>query len=462
MDSTRPTGDALELGLTRSAGPSASVSQQQRAQKLQPVLILLGSFILIFTACGLTFSFGVYQALYEAMALSQDTPFTGASSAQISLIGTLSVSLMTMGAPFVTTWTKLYSPRAVVCIGGAVFFAAHLFSSISHRLWQFVLSQGLLLGMGACMAYIPAVTVAPAWFDKRRALAMGIIISGTGVGGVIWAPALRAMIDRMGFRNTMRVSSSVSFVLIEAAGYFMKWEPNFHTAVLAENQASTRSRGIMLILPINWHVLKSRKFAAQALGAMLQSAAYSTPLFFYAAYAKTLGYSEVSGANFIAFSNASNAVGKVVIGFAADRLGRLNTLFVTTFISAIAVLGFWIPSIMLDGGSTTSRGLFIAFTLLYGAFASAYISLFPASLIEIFGIQHFSNVNGVLYMIRGMAALVGTPVAGALIPTTRSLTSPESYFGAATMVGVLLAAATLAVLWVRMEAMLGSNWKWKL
>lgn len=144
----------------------------------------------------------------------------------------------------------------------------------------------------------------------------------------------------------------------------------------------------MLILPINWHVLKSRKFAAQALGAMLQSAAYSTPLFFYAAYAKIQGYSEASGANFIAFSNVSNAVGKVVIGFAADRLGRLNTLFVTTFISAIAVLGFWIPSIMLDGGSATSMGLFIVFTLLYGAFASAYISLFPASLIEIFGIQH--------------------------------------------------------------------------
>ena len=71
-------------------------------------------------------------------------------------------------------------------------------------------------------------------------------------------------------------------------------------------------------------------------------------------------------------------------------------------------------------------------------------------------------MNGVLYMIRGMAALVGTSVAGALIPTKRSLTSPESYFGAATMVGVLLAAATFAVLWVRMEAMLGTNWKWKL
>ena len=42
----------------------------------------------------------------------------------------------------------------------------------------FSLTQGLLLGLGTCFSYIPAVTVTPGWYDKRRALAMGIVLSG--------------------------------------------------------------------------------------------------------------------------------------------------------------------------------------------------------------------------------------------------------------------------------------------
>lgn len=53
-----------------------------------------------FTACGLLFGLGIYQALYETMVLEDGTPFTSASSAEIDLIRTLSISLMTIGAPF--------------------------------------------------------------------------------------------------------------------------------------------------------------------------------------------------------------------------------------------------------------------------------------------------------------------------------------------------------------------------
>ena len=44
---------------------------------------------------GLGSAFGVYQELYETI----DGPFQGASPAAIDLIGTLSASLMTIGAP---------------------------------------------------------------------------------------------------------------------------------------------------------------------------------------------------------------------------------------------------------------------------------------------------------------------------------------------------------------------------
>jgi MFS family permease len=193
----------------------------------------------------LIFSFGVYQALYEDLASQPNTPFTGASSAPIGLIGTLSVSLNTLGVPYVTTWTKLYSPRTVVCLGGLVYGVAIILPSFGQHPWHFTLTQGILQGIGTCMTFIPAVTVAPTWFDRRRGLAMGIIVSGTGVGGVIWAPTLRAMNDSIGFRNGLRVSGAVSGVLLVLAGLVMKWEPSFQDRVRMETQAANRRLGFL-------------------------------------------------------------------------------------------------------------------------------------------------------------------------------------------------------------------------
>jgi hypothetical protein len=60
-----------------------------------------------------------------------------------------------------------------------------------------------------------------------------------------------------------------------------------------------------------------------------------------------------------------------------------------------------------------------------------------------------------------MGALIGTPLTGMLIPKSGALTSSYIYERAGIVTGVLLMAATLACLWVRIEATLGEAWKWR-
>lgn len=302
------------------------------------------------------------------------------------------------------------------------------------------------------MSYMPSVTVAPTWFSLHRGLAMGIILSGTGVGGVIWPLTFRSLIAQVGYRNCLRITAVLSFVIITVSGFFIKWPANQLTRIHAENAANAKRFSWLRIPLVDWRVARTRKFAAHALGAALQSAAYYTPVFFFASFARTLGYSQASSANFIAISNAANALGKIVIGYAADRMGRLNTLFLTTLFSAIAVLAMWLPS-ALSTSQSSGSALFIVFTVFYGVFASAYVSLFPTSLVELFGVHNFVSVNGVLYMVRGLATLLGTPLAGLLIRSSQhEKAGPRSYENTSIMVGVLLAGATFAVLWARVEA----------
>ncbi|KAJ6177731.1 hypothetical protein N7519_008192 [Penicillium mononematosum] len=429
--------------------------------RLQSAIIIIASTTLVFTGCGINFAFGVFQELYDSMSKGRNTPFTGATPAQIDLIGTLSIALMTIGAPFATAWTKQY-PLDI----GIIHSSALLFASFSQHLWQFILTQGILLGMATCLTYMPSVTVAPTWFTLHRGLAMGIILAGTGIGGVAWPLAFRYLIESVGFRTTLRVTAGISFALICGSGTFIRWPASQTTRIQAENAASSRSSTFFRLPLVDWRVVRTRKFVAHALGAALQSAAYYTPVFFFASFARTLGYSQATSANFIAISNAANALGKVVIGHAADRMGRLNTLVLTTLISAVSVLALWLPS-CLSATQSTGSTLFIAFTILYGIFASAYVALFPTSLVELFGVQNFVSVNGLLYMVRGFATLVGTPVAGALIRGSHEKTvGPRNYENTSIMVGVLLVVATLAVVWARLEATLnldsaaGRKMKW--
>lgn len=379
---------------------STPVNPQRRHRQ---ILIVLSSLALTTTGCGLNFAFGVYQELYETL----DGPFENASAAQIDLIGTLAVSLMTIGAPFASAWTKTYSPRTVTLVGGVLMAVANIAASFGQKLWHFILTQGLLLGCGTCLAYIPSVTVAPGWFDGRRGLAMGIILSGTGLGGVAWAPFLRYLNTAIGFRNTLRITGVMAFVMITASASVLKWDPAADTQRTQESQ----SRRSGWSLPrANWNIVRTRAFVAHATAAGLQAAAYITPVYFFSSYARTLGYSDTAGANFIALSNACNFGGKIVIGYLADRFGRLNALVLCTFVSGTVTFGFWLPSSLLIN-LAARRGLFIAYTCMWGITASSYIALFPTALAEQFGIQNFASINGLLYMIRGLGTLIGTPVS---------------------------------------------------
>ncbi|KAL2422094.1 hypothetical protein ABEF95_009747 [Exophiala dermatitidis] len=409
MGASPGANDNSDMELTNAnpvSGPTPSPDQDVAASppvdtkpsQLRQITVVLAGFVVVSMTCSIVFSFGVYQALYEEMAKQPNTPFTGCSSALIGLIGTLALSLMTMGGPLTLNWAKLYSPQVVISAGGILFGVAFILASYSQYLWEFALTQGILVGLGFALAW------------------------------------------ELKFEDRIRVET----------------RPLREKSVLIQIVSFPR---------LDWQVAKSKKFIAQALGNFTQAAGYSTPLFFYAAYAQSRGYSATAAANFITLSNAANFVSRIIIGHAADKLGRLNALFGTTLVSAVAVLGFWLPSTFCNNRETCSTKadvLFFFFTVLYGSFASAYISLFPASLLELFGVQHFTGVNSALYLLRGMGALLGTPLTALLISQSTALSLSRTYIHAAITVGVLMAAAAAFSFWVRLEATAKGQRRWKM
>jgi hypothetical protein len=92
------------------------------------------------------------------------------------------------------------------------------------------------------------------------------------------------------------------------------------------------------------------------------------------------------------------------------------------------------------------------YSSLYGLFANAYVSTFPTCHVELFGPADFAVVNGSLYMARGLATLVGTPAAGALIRSSVSQAMSEACWRPTLLVGSLLAGTSVVVFWAILGA----------
>lgn len=54
--------------------------------------------------------------------------------------------------------------------------------SLAKEYYQILLSQGVCVGIGGAMLYVPSITLVTATFKKHRAMAVFIALSGTAIG----------------------------------------------------------------------------------------------------------------------------------------------------------------------------------------------------------------------------------------------------------------------------------------
>lgn len=87
-------------------------------------------------------------------------------------------------------------------------------TSISTEYYQFLLAQGLCSSLGASLVFYPALSCTATWFQKRRALAFGIVSSGSSVGGIVFPTMLARLLPAIGFGWSVRVSALLVFVML--------------------------------------------------------------------------------------------------------------------------------------------------------------------------------------------------------------------------------------------------------
>jgi MFS family permease len=112
------------------------------------------------------------------------------------------------------------------------------------------------------------------------------------------------------------------------------------------------------------------------------------PPFFLPLYSRAIGLPTSTGAGLVAGFNLSSAVGRIASGLLCDRIGALNTVFISLMLSAISMLALW-PA------STTLAPL-AAFTVINGAGNGGFFSTMPTVVGNIFGSARVSVAMGMV------------------------------------------------------------------
>jgi MFS family permease len=376
----------------------------------------------------LSFTFGVFLK-----SLSQEF---GWSRAQISLAFSLSTLVLSGILPFIGKLVDRFGARKVI-VPSALFFGLCVmsFSLLSASLWHFYVIYLLVGIVGGGTSPLPYASVISHWFDKRRGLALGLVMVGLGLGTFITPSLAQVLITYVGWRHAyMLLGLMVIVIVIPAVGLFLKetpqmlgLEPDGETAVHA-GAARPSSQEHGLSGREAWH---TSTFWLMLGAFFLVSAGVHGCLIHLVPLLTDRGLSAQNAALATSLLGGAVLLGRVGTGYLLDR-------FLTSSVAVCFFCGATLGIFLLLSG--TAGGLAFVAAILVGLGLGAEGDLMAYGVSRYFGLRAFGEIYGYAFAAFGLGAMVGPLLMGMSFDATGSYRLALGVFVAITLIAAGLMA----------------------
>ncbi|KAI7902572.1 major facilitator superfamily domain-containing protein [Cokeromyces recurvatus] len=362
------------------------------------VILVSGFLAQAISMCTLS-SWGVMQDYFDRKI------FKGSMDAtELSFVGTIGFAFCGLMGPITPFFISLLGTRWVLFFGTILISAGLILASFSTKVWHLYITQSVMHGIGAALLYIVSMSISPQWFIKRRGLAMGIMVSGSGVGGLIMPFVMTALNESLGGAWCYRVLGIISFVISMLA-----------TLLLKENPYTSTSTKTKLKEIVDLNICKDPKFIIWCLAGNLSMLSYFIPAFYLPSHATKIGLLPAQGSILVAIFSAVNVIGRIISGYLGDHIGVVNINIIFLFISGLSSLLIWTFA--------NSFATLMIFIIIYGFMSGTVFSLLAPITAEITGMEKYPS--GIcLYLFFMTAARFGPTLAGAI----QTATDKHSFF----------------------------------
>ena len=293
---------------------------------------------------------------------------------------------------------------APVAGGGVLLGLGYAAASQATSLWQFILAQGLLVGIASSATFAPLIADTSLWFTRRRGMAVAIIACGSYLAGTVWPPVVEHFIERGGWRRTyLGIAVFCVATMLPLVLALRRRSPLTETAT-ATAHFTSRSPRPLGMSPAGLQ-------AVLVLAGLSCCVAMSMPQVHIVAYSGDLGHGVAHGAQMLSLMLGGGVVSRLVSGFICDRIGGRRTLLLGSGLQALALVLF----LPFDG----LVSLYVL-SALFGLFQGGLVPAYAVIIREFFPPEEAGVRVGTVLMASVFGMALGGWMSGVIFDLTGS------------------------------------------
>jgi len=356
-------------------------------------------------ACGIaTLGASTFSIFVGPIRLETGWSQSAAFAALIAI--TFTAALM---SPLMGAIVDRFGAKRVILIGFVCEIA--IFASFVLQgpdIWSFYLRYFLLSAFALGTTHVAFARVITLWFDRRRGLALGIALSGVGIGGFIWPLFAQAMIEAYGWRMAyLLLAIAIGVIALPTIAWLLSDNPtSLGQRPDGDIDDSSDSAIAQPVTGVTLGVaVRSRNFWRILLTFFVIGFAIQSALMHLVPMLTSRGISPMAAAMAQSMMFLAVTTGRLVTGWLMDRFfaPHVALAFLLAPIAGLAILAMDIPDQFA-----------VVAALMIGLAVGAEVDVLAYLNSRYFGMLHFSRIYGVFYGIYSLSGGVG-PLATAMV-----------------------------------------------
>lgn len=380
-------------------------------------------WIVTFAALGINLILGIlysWSILKKAMVAEW-----GWTNTEASLPYTVCILVLAFVSIFGGKLQDKYGPRIIALIGGLLFGAGLIGSSLAKSPIVMVLTFGVISGLGMGFGYAAATPCAIKWFEPRKkGLITGIVVAGIGISAIYIAPLTNYLLKIRDIEYAFRFLGIMSIIAMTFFSLILRNPPKGYVPHSKNNKPATAHGH-----DYSWNeILGKRSFYLLWL-TYLMSATAGLMLIGHIASIAFVQANWKAGFVLVVVLAVFNATGRISGGFLSDKLGRTNAMLIVFLLQAANMFLF---------SFFNSIPLLIVGTAIAGLAYGSIFSLFPATTADFFGIKNLGVNYGMVFTGWGIAGVIGPILGGRVVDLTGSYNTSYIIAGIMLLIGAFL------------------------
>jgi sugar phosphate permease len=354
-----------------------------------PAQVAATSFLALFAIVGIAL-YGL-PFFYDFMVRD-----FGWSRAQVTSGNAISKLLVGPLFGFLAGWlVDRFGPRRLMVAGILLAGIALIGLGAIHTLAGFYLFYVFNALGYVCGGPLPNQVLLSRWFTAARGRAMGFAYLGIGLGGAL-VPFLAVWLTRaVGWHGTLQGLGVLIVIVALPLAFIVKESPDGAGAGAPLGEASTTST--FLHRPAFYLLLLGSMCSIAAVGGTNQHLKLFLSL--------DQGYSQTQAAAIASLVLGSSLVGRLGMGWLADRLPKKYVMLLIYGLVASAI-----PLLFL----TSTRGAIYLFAVVFGIGLGGEYMVIPLMAAELFGVRVLGRAMGVVLTADGVAEALAPVLVGRL------------------------------------------------